>query len=150
FWSRAHRRGFWGDQQRDFTVAELVAALRIVIVESEVDQQPQFALDGVSARHGGDLLIPNPRYREFAPDVDGESAGSPTPVSVADLDEHFWVKFRGIDSADQLGFYFTGRAQVLREINSWLTDGMGMLVITGRPGAGKSALLGRTVIMATP
>lgn len=53
-------KGFWGNQQRDFTVAELVAALRAVIVESEVDQQPQFALDGVSAHHGGDLRIRNP------------------------------------------------------------------------------------------
>ncbi|WP_439655946.1 CHAT domain-containing protein [Lentzea sp. HUAS TT2] len=143
-------KGYWGDQQRDFTVAELVAALRAVIVECEVDQQPQFAVDGVSAHHSGDLRIRNPRYREFAPDLDGEIVGSPMPVSGADLDEHFWVKFRGIDSADQRGFYFTGRAQVLREINGWLTDGAGMLVITGRPGVGKSAILGRTVIMATP
>ncbi|GLY38403.1 hypothetical protein Amsp01_044270 [Amycolatopsis sp. NBRC 101858] len=143
-------KGYWGDQQRDFTVAELVAALRTVIRESEVDQQPQFALDGVSAHHGGDLRLVNPRYREFAPDIDGEIVGALAPISGADLDEHFWIKFRGIDSADQRGFYFTGRAQVLREINSWLVNNTGMLVITGRPGVGKSALLGRTVIMATP
>ncbi len=143
-------KGFWGDQQQDFTVAELVAAVRSVIAESELDQQPQFALDGVSAHHSGDLRIRNPRYRTFAPDIDGEKVGSRPPVPETDLDEHFWLKFRGIDSAEQEGCYFTGRAQILREINHWLTDSDGMLVVTGRPGVGKSALLGRTVIMATP
>ncbi|MFC4063480.1 CHAT domain-containing protein [Actinoplanes subglobosus] len=135
--------GFWGDQQRDFTPAELVAALRKAVENAAIQQSPQFMADGVSP-HGGDIRIPNPRYRTNAPDVDGERLA----VSTTDLDDHFLLKFRGIDNITDPGWYFTGRHGPLRLLTRWLAVGTGLLVVTGPPGSGKSAILGRTIALS--
>jgi hypothetical protein len=49
--------------------------------------------------------------------------------------------------------YFSGREQQLRELSAWLDDetaGPRVRVVTGKPGAGKSALLGVLVCAAHP
>ena len=51
------------------------------------------------------------------------------------------------------GQYFSGRGRVLTELVAWLTttesDGTGRIV-TGNPGCGKSAVLGRIVALSDP
>jgi WD40 repeat protein len=52
------------------------------------------------------------------------------------------------------GSYFTGRERVLREAVAWLTAPPSrepaMLVVTGKAGSGKSAVLGRLVVLSDP
>ena len=59
------------------------------------------------------------------------------------------LKFRGIDTADERGWYFTGREKPLRRIVAWLRCAeSGLLVVTGPPGCGKSAVLGRLAVLS--
>ncbi|MEO1636580.1 MAG: hypothetical protein AAFS04_16030, partial [Cyanobacteria bacterium J06631_9] len=47
--------------------------------------------------------------------------------------------------------FFTGRESALCEIVTWLADDYpGMLVVTGPPGSGKSAVIGRIVSLSSP
>ncbi|MGW0189631.1 caspase family protein [Streptomyces sp. NPDC003362] len=59
---------------------------------------------------------------------------------------HFETRARGVGSVEERGDYFTGRAGVLDELTDWLNsprhDGRAR-VVTGDPGSGKSAVLGR-------
>lgn len=59
---------------------------------------------------------------------------------------HFETRGRGVGSLEEKGDYFTGRTAVLDELTDWLAsprhDGRAR-VVTGDPGSGKSAVLGR-------
>ncbi|MFJ8084272.1 caspase family protein [Streptomyces sp. NPDC096205] len=59
---------------------------------------------------------------------------------------HFETRGRGVGSLEEKGDYFTGRTAVLDELTDWLDaphhDGRARIV-TGDPGSGKSAVLGR-------
>ena len=55
---------------------------------------------------------------------------------------HFVPKAQGAEQVEP-AWYFTGRSAERREISTWLRQThRGMLVVTGRAGSGKSALLG--------
>ena len=97
------------------------------------------------------------RYDEH---VSAGSAGCPAQARVADvaavqLRDHFGPRGRGIlPSSVRSGSYFTGRVRVLTELAGWL-GGTGdadarARVVTGGPGSGKSAVLGRLVWLADP
>jgi hypothetical protein len=65
-------------------------------------------------------------------------------------DELHWnPKARGVEEFSSTGWFFTGRQSALRVLVSWLnaneSDGRAR-VVTGRPGSGKSALLGWLVL----
>ena len=69
-----------------------------------------------------------------------------------DVDQrsHFIPKARGGEQAE-LAWYFEGRGDERREIATWLRESTdGMFVVTGEPGSGKSALLGKIVAQANP
>jgi WD40 repeat protein len=61
--------------------------------------------------------------------------------------EHWGPRSRGIEFDTQAGDYFSGREAALAAIRAYLSDAAMTrpLVITGRPGAGKSAILARVV-----
>ncbi|WP_409236509.1 hypothetical protein [Streptomyces sp. PA5.6] len=68
---------------------------------------------------------------------------------------HFHPRGRGIlPSIVREGSYFSGRVQVLRELVGWIRgegpDVERARVVTGAPGSGKSAVLGRLVSLADP
>lgn len=67
---------------------------------------------------------------------------------LGDVRNHFVPRGRGNMSAAQAGFRFRGRRRALHRINEWLRSGRGVLVVTGDPGSGKSAVLGRVVMTA--
>jgi WD40 repeat protein len=74
---------------------------------------------------------------------------------VRDVRDHFEPRGRGVlPFAGRRGWYFTGRVQVLRELAGWLagppTSQSALRVVTGDPGSGKSAVLGRLVLLADP
>ena len=63
---------------------------------------------------------------------------------------HWSPRARGVEFEEQAGHYFRGRESVLRNLTAFLgssTDSK-TRIVTGRPGAGKSAILGRLVTAA--
>lgn len=94
---------------------------------------------------GAAELLPNPHFdrrRLFGLIADQELA------------VHFDTASRGV-LAGENGTYFTGRERELAECVRWLTAEdravtPSMMVITGSPGAGKSSLLARLVVLADP
>lgn len=64
---------------------------------------------------------------------------------------HWHPRARGVGTAAERGFRFRGRAAALREITQWITavsPHRQALVVTGAPGSGKSAVLGRIITTA--
>jgi energy-coupling factor transporter ATP-binding protein EcfA2 len=63
---------------------------------------------------------------------------------------HFVPKAHGAGH-DEFAWHFVGRAAERQRIATWLRARPGgMLVVTGSPGCGKSALLGNLVVLANP
>jgi WD40 repeat protein len=79
-------------------------------------------------------------------------AGTAVVDTVSDVDQHFDPRSRGVMSASQVEHRFQGRRVALTEINAWLASDRvpPLLVVTGDPGSGKSAVLGRLVVTADP
>ncbi|MEI5102452.1 trypsin-like peptidase domain-containing protein [Streptomyces sp. PmtG] len=66
---------------------------------------------------------------------------------------HWRPRARGVSTDAEQGFRFRGRATALREIGDWVTasaPSRRVLVVTGAPGSGKSAVLGRVITTADP
>ena len=99
-------------------------------------------------------FIPNPNYEPDAPaNVDLETRNWLRRRRAAELAEYWGPKARGVEVAAQAGWYFTGRQAALTELAGWLADPSAdsrLRVLTGDPGSGKSAVLGRLVTLADP
>ncbi|MGW6905884.1 caspase family protein [Streptomyces sp. NPDC054940] len=95
-------------------------------------------------------FLPNPGFREELPPV-GTDLEVQRRVAARDLIEHFGPRSRGVEFESEQGLYFSGRVRVLTELVQWLTaedgDSRGR-VVTGSPGCGKSAVLGRIVALS--
>ncbi|MGW2872053.1 caspase family protein [Kitasatospora sp. NPDC001225] len=92
-------------------------------------------------------FLPNPNYRPGLPDeaMDVESQREWTA--------HFGPRGRGVEYASEPGDWFTGRRQALATLAGWLRDPVHdarARVVTGDPGSGKSAVLGRLLALARP
>ncbi|MEU1287700.1 caspase family protein [Kitasatospora sp. NPDC005856] len=92
-------------------------------------------------------FLPNPKYRPGLPDeaMDVESQREWTA--------HFGPRGRGVEYASEPGDWFTGRLQALATLAGWLRDPVHdarARVVTGDPGSGKSAVLGRLLALARP
>jgi hypothetical protein len=134
------RKRSWTDQDRLIGVGELLAALLDAAKEK---MGADWVCPDPLVLGWRDKFLPNPRFTGARPAVDVETRRS-LPVPSA-LDR----AARGIEGAES-GWYFTGRTRVLTELAMWLRDGIGLVVLTGPPGAGKSAVLGRMVILSDP
>ncbi|MFF3674866.1 AAA family ATPase [Streptomyces sp. NPDC002120] len=67
-----------------------------------------------------------------------------------ELAEHLVRAAQGADQVDE-GWFFSGRRQVLGEITEWLENRRsGLFLVTGGPGSGKSAVLGRIATLSDP
>ncbi|MFD7409282.1 hypothetical protein ACFV7R_43140 [Streptomyces sp. NPDC059866] len=68
----------------------------------------------------------------------------------ADVDQHLVLSARGIE-VGETGWYFCGRERLLRRLIDWLKRAeRGLFAVTGSPGTGKSALLGRIATLSVP
>ncbi|MFJ3205070.1 hypothetical protein [Streptomyces sp. NPDC086989] len=96
---------------------------------------PAFSTDGWQRLRSRLRLAVRELAAEFDPGLD--------PV-------HFLTRASGrLDGAAPMtGCLFTGRTQELTQIRSWLASDEPLLLVTGSPGAGKSALLGVTVFLS--
>ena len=98
-------------------------------------------------------FLPNPRWTGADEQLSGvEEALRPFLDEGVD-EEHFASRASGTPSTgvhSALG-YFRGRRAQLRELSAWLDSAdSGCRVVTGKPGVGKSALLGVLVCAAHP
>jgi WD40 repeat protein len=86
-------------------------------------------------------FIPNPRFGKAVPADDVETGRR---LSLAlETRDHFELASRGIETG-QVGWYFTGRRHILSALVDWLKSAKGgIAIVTGPPGAGKSAVVGR-------
>lgn len=71
-------------------------------------------------------------------------------LRASDVDRHLVLSARGIE-VGETGWYFCGRRRLMRRLIAWLAEAdRGLFVITGSPGTGKSALLGRIATLSVP
>ncbi|MFJ1761397.1 NACHT and WD repeat domain-containing protein, partial [Amycolatopsis sp. NPDC088138] len=74
-----------------------------------------------------------------------------TLASDKEADRHWRPRSRGVMSVAERGHRFRGRTTALQQIVSWLVrpaSDRPVQIVTGSPGAGKSAVLGRIVVTA--
>ncbi|WP_328875594.1 WD40 repeat domain-containing protein [Streptomyces sp. NBC_00287] len=71
-------------------------------------------------------------------------------LRAAEVDQHLVLSARGIE-VGETGWYFCGRQRLMRRLIGWLAEAdRGLFVVTGSPGTGKSALLGRIATLSVP
>lgn len=139
-------------------VDELAAALAATTENDDIKLRG--LLDEVARRLGDpnqtnwlpyDVALVNPRRTKGVVSMnvdlldDWRQLVSGLPVEVR---SHFVDKAQSAEAGD-LAWHFAGRHPEMRRLTAWLRDQPGgLLVVTGEPGAGKSALLGEVVTLA--
>ncbi|WP_181722741.1 caspase family protein [Nocardia gipuzkoensis] len=137
----------WTARDELITPNDLYDALRVHLHNKGAYQQPDFA----QQRSVGGFFpfFTNPRHRPHRPDATVDTLRD-RAFAESDLLEHFLVKFRGIDTLTADGWYYAPRTGPQSRITEWLSTSVGMLVVTGPPGSGKSALLGWLAAISSP
>ncbi|MFF4019878.1 caspase family protein [Streptomyces sp. NPDC001843] len=132
--------GHWKDGDEYVTLFELREELRLRLD----DEQCAYV-----AGRDGLKIVPNPRYRADAADRAVEMDALLDRLTDEDR-EHFLRKAASTDAGD-MGWFFTGRHALSHEVVQWIDrQDQGVLVVTGAPGTGKSAFLGRLAVLADP
>lgn len=138
-----------GMRQRYLDLTELVKAVNEGFEASGSGQRAELASGLVT---GLAPFLANAGFRDELPPL-GTDLQVQRRVAGQDLDEHFGPRSRGVEFESEQGMYFSGRVRVLSELVEWATssggDGRGR-VVTGSPGCGKSAVLGRIVALSDP
>ncbi|HEX3958975.1 MAG TPA: caspase family protein [Trebonia sp.] len=97
-------------------------------------------------------FFPNPRYNPRLQGLDllTQLRIEQRELRLADLKGHFLPRARGVDVPAEPGWRFVGREAALRDLVSWLSDAddRSARVVTGGPGSGKSAVVGRLVVLS--
>ncbi|WP_275464636.1 caspase family protein [Streptomyces noursei] len=139
--------GRTGQRQQFLDLTELVKAIN---ERFDADSRAQRAELASGLVTGLAPFLPNAGYREELPPL-GTDLEVQRRVAGRDLAEHFGPRSRGVEFESEQGLYFSGRVRVLSELVAWLIaddgDGRGR-VVTGSPGCGKSAVLGRIVALS--
>jgi WD40 repeat protein len=131
----------WSTQDAFITADQLARAVRKMLPDDV--SRPQHKADGMGLE-----FIPNPLYRP-AP---AESVEDRTWRLLEGPDgEHFDLAVRGIEVGEKTALHFAGRSAILRKLVKWLEDTpQGIRIVTGPPGAGKSAVMGRLATLSDP
>ncbi|MFI1100719.1 glycosyltransferase [Streptomyces melanogenes] len=137
-----------GPRQRHLPVADVLEGMRHHLGDAAI-RGPFYTGHRTEE---AEVFFPNPRY---APDLPRDTLD---PVGVARLRhehrDHFEPRSRGVAHAVEQGDFFVGRTNALARIASWVRAEPGVavppLAVTGAPGSGKSALLGRFLALTDP
>jgi hypothetical protein len=131
----------WSDKDRFIDADQLFDALEDEIETRGLDQRivPTTVGSGIE-------LLPNPRYRPgLIEEIVEERSWR---LAQSDGAEHFDLAARGIEVGES-SWYFAGRTRLLRTLVEWLkTADHGVRIVTGPPGAGKSAVMGRVATLS--
>ena len=99
-------------------------------------------------------FFPNPRYRPQLRGLDvlTQLRIEQQELRLAELRLHFLPRARGVDVPTEAGWRFVGRKPALRDLVTWLSDpeDRSARIVTGGPGSGKSAVVGRLVVLSNP
>ena len=135
------------ERSRRLTVDQLSEALQQILDDTTERRQ---TLERLSSGVG-EPTLDNPYYKPHLPDFPTQLRAGRHPIIDGELSEHFMLKFRGIEVLGDRGWYFSGRRRTLEEITAWLGRPQhGLFVLTGPPGCGKSAVLGRLAVLSDP
>ena len=101
-------------------------------------------------------FLPNPRYDTafHGLDLATQLQMEQDEQRREDLERFFYPRARGVDVdvPQEADWNFVGRHAALRDLTAWLTDQRDAraVVVTGDPGSGKSAVIGRLTILSHP
>jgi hypothetical protein len=131
----ASRPRRWSDSDKFIDADRLIDTLDDEVTRQGIEQ----VISPITYGRGIEL-IPNPRYRFGLPaEVVEERRWR---LSRSDAAKHFELAARGIEVTEQ-GWFFSGRKRLLLELVDWLsTAEHGVRIVTGPPGARKSAVMG--------
>ncbi|WP_158854075.1 caspase family protein [Saccharothrix deserti] len=138
-----------GQRQRYLDLVHIVEATNLRFERAGLRQRAELAAGMVTSLAP---FLDNTAYRHDLPaeDTDLELQRR---LADRDLHDHFGPRSRGVEFDSEPGLYFNGRDRLLQELTNWMrgngTDGKGR-VVTGSPGCGKSAVLGRIVALSDP
>jgi WD40 repeat protein len=134
-------RRLWSDED-EYIHSEFLARAVGKLLPGDVSR-PEYKADGI----GQDFII-NPRYRPgLVAEVVEERARRLAQSGGA---EHFNLAARGIEVGES-GWFFAGRRTLLRALVAWLASAQrGARIVTGPPGSGKSAVMGRLATLSDP
>ncbi|MGW2443659.1 caspase family protein [Streptomyces sp. NPDC001675] len=131
-----------GPSQRFLSPAKLTDKVNSAFAEAGRRQR-------VSCSHA-DLTAQAPFFsnRFFDPSAEIGRFGNQVGGEAVDVASHFEPRGRGVEHVHDVGSYFTGRAHALDVLRAHLSGpgGRSPLGVTGAPGSGKSAVLGRLVL----
>lgn len=91
--------------------------------------------------------LPNPHYRPPTA-VTTDPARRDLALLKPDLATHWEPRARGVTTADEPGWLFSGRRELMRRLIAFTRDEPGVLLVTGGAGSGKSAVLARLVTLS--
>ncbi|ANZ39093.1 hypothetical protein BBK82_26480 [Lentzea guizhouensis] len=102
---------------------------------------------GTALLNGWDSDVQRPRFMQYG----SAQPMLPNPLySPNTVPKHLLLAARGGDSADNRS-WFTGRTAQVDRVVGWVKSGVpGLRVVTGAPGTGKSAVVGRVVSLSNP
>lgn len=123
----------------------------------ENPQRPQWQTVSESVLFNTDEaqpFLPNPRYdaRLHGLDLLTQLRIEQRQLRAEDMRSHFLPRARGSDAPNSDEWRFVGRHRALRDLAAWLRseDSPRVCVVTGDPGSGKSAVIGRLVVLSDP
>ncbi|CCK24406.1 hypothetical protein BN159_8478 [Streptomyces davaonensis JCM 4913] len=103
------------------------------------------------AQHVSVYTVDSDGHAPFFPNLPADGLDAAAVVRLYSRDRfHFEPRGRGIEHLGEQGDHFVGRTATLTELARWLAgphDGRAR-VVTGAPGSGKSAVLGRLLLLS--
>ncbi|PKV84274.1 caspase family protein [Streptomyces sp. TLI_146] len=132
-----------GPTQQFMSVREVTERINESFAERRMLQQARLT---TSETDGQDLFFPS---RIFIPGLPADGIDLAALARLRHRHAGFFgPRSRGVEHAGEHGDYFTGRSRALNELTAFLTAPAAAhdrkaRVVTGKPGSGKSALLGR-------
>ena len=97
---------------------------------------------------GAGWLVPTERIAER---FDAVAGLVETPVERSTAWQRHWEpRSRGVVQARDPGFFFAGRSEAYATLRGHMEDRGGLIVVTGRRGSGKSAVIAHLVVLSCP
>lgn len=144
----AREQGHASPIHRFLSLDSIVENVNQILADRDLEQRACYMPASLSK-----LIPPYLQNHEYRPEVPLGVALDTRARLGREVATHWGPKGRGLSANATAGWYFTGRATAMRELVKWIGEPSGdnrIRVITSDPGSGKSAILGRIVILSDP